>query len=88
MPPPPSWVGNASACYRVVIVPVLQSYDPNGRGEVTIVGWSAFYLIGYDNGPGGVKYVWGYFLDKAMISGGRTNWGASMSGPVGARLWR
>lgn len=87
-PPPAGWVGNASACYRVGIVPILESFDVNGKGEVTIIGWGAFYLIGYTNEPGGRMRVWGYFTDMALVTGGRTNWGAPMSGLIGVRLWR
>ena len=86
--PPAGFVGNASTCYRIGIVPLMESYELNGKEEATIVGWSAFYLIGYTNGAGGTSTVWGYFLDKAIISGGRTNWGAPMSGLLGVRLWR
>jgi len=88
VPPPASWVGNASVCYRVGIIPILQSYDVHGMSMVTVVGWGAFYLIGYSPGPGGLTYVWGYFNDMAIISGGRTNWGAPLSGLIGVRLWR
>ncbi|MDO8689217.1 MAG: Tad domain-containing protein [Dehalococcoidia bacterium] len=88
VPPPAGWVGDASLCYRVGIVPILESLDANGKGQVTIIGWAAFYLIGYNTGPGGLTNVWGYFLDKALVSGGRTNWGAPLTGLIGVRLWQ
>lgn len=87
-PPPAGWIGNASVCYRIGVVPILESFDVNGRDEVTIVGWGAFYLIGYTNGPGGSMRVWGYFTDLAIVSGGRANWGAPLTGLIGVRLWR
>lgn len=88
VPPPASFVGDASVCYRIGIIPILRDLNVNGANQVAVVDFAAFYLIGYNNGPGGLTYFWGYFLNKALISGGRTNWGAPLTGLIGVRLWR
>ncbi len=89
VPPPASFVGNASQCYRIGVIPIIEQYAETGASTgVRITGWAAFYINGYGNGPGGLKYIWGYFLNKALITGGRTNWGAPLTGLIGVRLWQ
>jgi len=88
VPPPANWVGNASVCYRIGVVPILESLDVSGKKRVTVVDYGAFYLIGRTDGAGGKINVWGYFLEKATVSGGRTRWGAPLTGLIGVRLWQ
>lgn len=88
VPPPTNWVGNASICYRIGVVPILESLDVSGKKRVTVVDYGAFYLIGRTDGAGGKINVWGYFLEKATVSGGRTRWGAPLTGLIGVRLWQ
>ncbi|MBI2303770.1 MAG: Tad domain-containing protein [Chloroflexi bacterium] len=86
-PPPIDWVGNASSCYRVGIVPIIaQEWGSlGGKKPVDIIDWGAFYLIGRTTGPGGQLLVWGYFTDFAIVSGG--NWSDTNTGLWAARLW-
>lgn len=50
-----------SGCPRVVVVPVINGL-PNGRGEVTIIGFAGFFLDGY-TGQGKDNYVRGRFIE-------------------------
>ncbi|EAX48036.1 hypothetical protein TcarDRAFT_1914 [Thermosinus carboxydivorans Nor1] len=50
---------------RIIIVPVLASLDVNGRGEVQIVGFAAFFLEGV-HGSGKNNYVTGKFMKMYM----------------------
>ncbi len=86
-PPPSDWLGNASVCYRVGVVPIIsQSWsDISGKSPVDIVNWGAFYLVGRTDGPGGQIVVWGYFDASAKVSGGRFS--DTKTGLWAARLW-
>lgn len=94
-PPDPNWVGNASRCYRVAVVPIIyQTWDElsgASRG-VDIVAWGALYLIGVGNldtgqwsGARGQLRVWGYFMNTAMVAGGRFS--STETGLWAVRLW-
>ncbi len=87
-PLPGDWQGNASACYRVGIVPIIaQKWSQlSGKKPVDIIGWGAFYLIGRTTGPGGQMIVWGYFTDVAKVSGGKFS--NTDTGLWAARLWQ
>ncbi|MDP2659336.1 MAG: Tad domain-containing protein [Dehalococcoidia bacterium] len=93
-PPPGDWVGNASGCYRVGIIPILAQKweDLTGNKPVNIVGWGAFYLVGLgdrDTGKwtkGGQVRVWGYYTSLATVTGGRFS--STETGLWGARLWK
>ncbi len=86
-PPPANWVGNASACYRVGIVPIIyqQWGSLGGKKPVDIIAWGAFYLVGRTTGPGGKVIVWGYFTNTARVSSGRFS--NTDTGLWGVRLW-
>jgi Flp pilus assembly protein TadG len=59
-------------CSKVVTVPIINAL-PNGRGEVTVLGFAAFFLEGV-GGQGGDNYVSGRFVRM---------YAAGESGPVG-----
>jgi len=52
---------------RIVIVPVINSLEGNGRHEVQIIGFAAFFLEGV-GGSGKDSYVYGKFM-KAVMPG-------------------
>ncbi len=86
-PMPADWSGNASACYRVGIVPIIYQdwEDLAGHTPVDIIRWGAIYLIGRTQAPSGQTVIWGYYTDQATISGGRFS--DTDTGLWGARLW-
>jgi len=50
-----------SDCPRVIYLPVVNTLAVNGKKDVTIVGFAAFFLDGFD-GSGGHEQVMGRFL--------------------------
>lgn len=50
---------------RMVVVPVIDSLDVNGRSDVLIVGFAAFFLEGV-GGHGNDNYVTGKFMEMVM----------------------
>lgn len=68
---------------RILIVPVIDSLDVNGRSQVQIVGFAAFFLEGV-GGSGNKNYVMGKFMQ--MVIPGDTGTGATTYGLYGARL--
>jgi hypothetical protein len=67
---------------RVLILPVIQSLAGNGKSQVLIVGFAAFYLDGLD-GSGGHSSVVGRFMQ--MVVPGSTSTGQNF-GLYGVRL--
>jgi hypothetical protein len=62
---------------RILVVPIIDSLEVNGRGEVKIVGFAAFFLEGA-GGRGNENYVTGTFMNLVTpgdISVGTTNYG-------------
>jgi len=62
---------------RILVVPIIDFLDVNGRGEVQIVGFAAFFLEGV-GGNGKDNYVTGKFIQMFMpgdISTGATGYG-------------
>jgi len=62
---------------RILVVPIIDSLDVNGRSEVQIVGFAAFFLEGV-GGQGNDNYVTGKFMQMVMpgdISTGGTGYG-------------
>lgn len=62
---------------RIVIVPVIESLETNGRSEVEIVGFAAFFLEGV-GGKGNDNYVTGQFIQMVIpgeVSSGATGYG-------------
>ena len=53
---------------RIVIVPILESFTPNGRGEVTVVGFGAFFLEGTGGQGNDRGTVRGRFM-KQVVTG-------------------
>jgi Flp pilus assembly protein TadG len=47
--------------YRVVLIPIIDDW-PNGRGEVTILGFAQMYIMGFDDSQKEVEAV---FLDDS-----------------------
>lgn len=70
------------SCPLVLILPVIQSLDGNGKGQVLIVGFAAFYLDGFD-GSGGHSSIVGRFMQ--MVVPGSTSPGQNF-GLYGVRL--
>lgn len=62
-------------CSRILYLPIIDSFDLNGRNEVTIVGFAAFYLEGIV-GNGNDSMIEGRFIQ--MIFPG--DWGNSEGG--------
>ncbi len=56
-----TWDHHVPECPRVLIVPVIDGL-PNGRGEVTILGFAGFFVEG-NVGQGNDNYVRGRFLE-------------------------
>ncbi|MBP2651623.1 MAG: hypothetical protein H6Q74_2448 [Firmicutes bacterium] len=50
---------------RIVTVPIVDSMDVNGRKQVTIVGFAAFFLEGV-GGSGNNNYVTGQFIEMVQ----------------------
>ncbi len=67
-----SYLTATTNCNRTLLVPVIDSLDENGTGEVTIVGFAVFYLEGVTGG-GENSYIQGRFL-KMVYPG---DWDAS-----------
>ena len=62
---------------RIVVVPVIDSIEVNGRNEVLIVGFAAFFLEG-TGGQGTDNYITGKFMQMVMpgdISADVTSYG-------------
>lgn len=62
---------------RIVVVPVINSIEVDGRGDVLIVGFAAFFLEG-TGGQGTDNYITGKFRQMVVpgdISGEATNYG-------------
>ncbi|HWI52942.1 MAG TPA: Tad domain-containing protein [Symbiobacteriaceae bacterium] len=53
---------------RIIVIPVLESFDVNGRGEVKIVGFGAFFLEGVDSQGSDRGTVHGRFL-RYVVTG-------------------
>ncbi|VBB06613.1 Hypothetical protein LUCI_1849 [Lucifera butyrica] len=68
---------------RIVIVPVIDSLSGNGRTEVEIVGFAAFFLEGA-GGQGNQNYVTGEFLQ--MVMPGDVTTSSTGFGLYGAKL--
>ena len=72
----------ATTSPRIVVIPVIDSLPGNGRGEVLVVGFAAFYLEGA-GGNGQDSYVTGRFLKLAIPGDGN---GSSGYGAYATRL--
>lgn len=62
---------------RIVIVPIIESLEVNGRSEVLVVGFAAFFLEGV-GGSGNNNYVTGRFMQMVVpgdIGTGATGYG-------------
>jgi len=68
---------------RILIVPIIDSLDINGRGEVKILGFAAFFLEGVGK-SGNENYVTGKFVQ--MISPGEIGTGVADYGLYGSTL--
>ncbi|MCL5961370.1 MAG: pilus assembly protein [Chloroflexi bacterium] len=78
-------------CPRIGYVPIVSDAswaDVHGRDKVEVVKFMIFYLVGTTPGPPGKRDVQGYFLDYALVSGGKSKPGAPLEGLLTARLWR
>ncbi|MFH1484960.1 MAG: pilus assembly protein TadG-related protein [Chloroflexota bacterium] len=88
--PPPGFSPHIEG-WRIGYVPIVsdESWEAAvGKSQpVEIIGFAAFYLIGYTNAPGGHIEVHGVFL-KTAKGVGTTIVGAPLEGLIGARLWR
>ena len=69
---------------RIVVLPVLDSFDVNGRGEVLVVGFAAFFLEGA-TGSGTGCSVQGKFM-RRYIPAGETSTAGTGYGLYGVRL--
>ena len=69
---------------RIVMVPVLDHLNVNGRGDVQIVGFAAFFLEGA-GGSGNESYVTGKFM-RLVAAGDVTSDPAADYGLYGAML--
>ncbi|MHB1629237.1 MAG: pilus assembly protein TadG-related protein [Bacilli bacterium] len=72
----------SNGCPRVILLPVVNTLDVNGKSGVTIVGFAAFYLDGLQ-GSGGHQQIVGRFLQ--MVVPGTIGQGTNF-GLYGARL--
>jgi len=62
---------------RIIVVPIIESFDVNGHKQVQIVGFAAFFLEGV-GGSGNDNYVTGKFLkmyDMGETDGAGTDYG-------------
>ncbi len=66
----------SNGCPRVILLPVVNTLNVNGRSNVTIVGFAAFYLDGLQ-GSGGHQQIVGQFLQMVVPGtiGQGTNFG-------------
>lgn len=66
----------SNGCPRVILLPVVNTLNVNGRSSVTIVGFAAFYLDGLQ-GSGGHQQIVGQFLQMVVPGtiGQGTNFG-------------
>lgn len=71
---------------RVVLIPIIIAWPPNGHGPVHILGLANFYIAGWDrkspykgidvDGDTKNDLVWGYFLeDMPIIPAWEVQWG-------------
>lgn len=67
-----------AGCSKVLLVPVINGL-PNGRGEVTIIGFAAFFIDGY-TGQGNENYIRGRFMQAFARgeAGASASYGLSM----------
>ncbi len=68
---------------RILVVPIIDSLEVNGRSQVQIVGFAAFFLEGV-GGQGKDNYVTGKFMQTVESGDGET--GATGYGLYGAAL--
>jgi len=68
---------------RILVVPIIESLDVNGRSQVKIVGFAAFFLEGV-GGHGNKNYVTGKFMQ--MVIPGDSSTGGTGYGLYGAAL--
>ncbi|GBF10520.1 pilus assembly protein TadG-related protein [Tepidibacillus sp. HK-1] len=73
-------------CNRILYLPVIDSLDVNGRNEVTIVGFAAFYLEGF-TGNGNESRITGRFI-KTLYSGDWISSGENQFGLYAVKLVR
>jgi len=66
----------ANGCPRVLLLPVVNTLNVNGKSSITIVGFAAFYLDGLQ-GSGGHQQIVGRFLQMVVPGtiGQGTNFG-------------
>ena len=67
-----------AGCSKVLLVPVINGL-PNGRGEVTIIGFASFFVDGY-TGQGNQNYIRGRFIQSFASgeAGASASYGLSM----------
>lgn len=67
-----------AGCSKVLLVPVINGL-PNGRGEVTIIGFASFFLNDY-TGQGNQNYIRGRFIQSFATgeAGASASYGLSM----------
>lgn len=63
---------------RILIVPILESFDVNGRGEIHTVGFGAFFLEGVGNQGNDRGTVYGRFL-RYVVTGESDGSGADFA---------
>jgi len=68
---------------RILVVPIIDSLTVNGRSQVQIVGFAAFFLEGV-GGKGNKDYVTGKFMQ--MVMSGDSGGGGTGYGLYGAAL--
>jgi Flp pilus assembly protein TadG len=68
---------------RIVTVPIIDSIDGNGRCQVQIVGFAAFFLEGV-GGQGNDNYVYGEFMQ--LVKTGQSSSAATDYGLYGSAL--
>jgi len=69
---------------RIIVLPVLDSFDVNGRGEVLVVGFASFFLEGA-TGSGTQCTVQGKFM-RTYVPEGETSDSGTGYGLYGVRL--
>jgi hypothetical protein len=62
-----TWATVRKGSPRIVILPVLESFDINGRGEVKVVGFGAFFLEQVNNQGNNLGDVSGRFLRYVVV---------------------
>lgn len=76
-----------SDCPRMVYMPVIDSFDVNGHQQVTVVGFAAFFLDGFDDGSvSGHQQIMGRFVQMVHpgtigSSGAYGTYGVKLTGP-------